>query len=311
MECDLCQAERQRRCCIISQQRDCDRYRRGAFAQAPFVHPFRSPTNHAQRLRAMEFAREHESRLLWVVAYDKLVSTEKVSEKAQSTEALQTWLTLDDRRTAGIPGLLPLVLDLPIRFNCEPEHGDRLRGVFTNARGWLRGWDLPAEEEQRIAAVTEAELALQLRPRRLYIEMASAHPELDLIDGKRIYTLRPLWRSWYKDGDARQVEVSRCGFAIVPDFGGTAHSYCGTSLDACIGSLLNWWDKPTRDAEVRGYIIKSRVREADNLLLAKPYSPHLFRLGPPAGPHYLLEVLRGNLTRAEAVKQWDAATKAL
>ena len=88
----------------------------------------------------MEFAREHERRLLWVVAYDKLVSKEKVSQKAQSTEAMQTWLTLDDRRTAGIPGFLPLVLDLPIRFNCEPEHGDRLKGVFTNARGWLRGW---------------------------------------------------------------------------------------------------------------------------------------------------------------------------
>ena len=41
--------------------------------------------------------------------------------------------------------------------------------------------------------------------------------------------------------------------------------------------------------------------------MARPYSPELFRLGPPAGPRYLLEVLRGNLTRKEAVKEWDAA----
>ena len=44
-----------------------------------------------------------------------------------------------DRETAGIPGLLPLVLDLPVRFTQEPARGDRLKGVFTNARGWLRG----------------------------------------------------------------------------------------------------------------------------------------------------------------------------
>ena len=93
-------------------------------------------------MRSLQFARDRESTLLWVVAYDKLKSKDKVSEKGQSKEALQTWLTFDDRRTAGIPGFLPLVLDLPIRFTCEPVQGDRLKGVFTNARGWLRGWEL-------------------------------------------------------------------------------------------------------------------------------------------------------------------------
>ena len=104
MECTLCQDERQRRCCIISQQNDSKKHCTGIFSLAPYVHPFRSPTNQAQRLRSLHFARERESRLLWVVAYDKLKSKDKVSEKGQSKEALQTWLTLDDRRTAGIPG---------------------------------------------------------------------------------------------------------------------------------------------------------------------------------------------------------------
>ena len=44
-------------------------------------------------------------------------------------------------------------------------------------------------------------------------------------------------------------------------------------------------------------------------MIARPYSPELFRQGPPAGPHYLLEVLRGNLTRQQAVKEWDAEDK--
>ena len=60
---------------------------------------------------------------------------------------------------------------------------------------------------------------------------------------------------------------------------------------------------------MRGYIINSRIRSAENLMIARPYNPALFRLGPPAGPHYLLQVLRGTLSRQEAVRQWDAAEK--
>ena len=35
-----------------------------------------------------------------------------------------SWLMKMDRETAGIPGLLPLVLDLPVRFTQEPARGD-------------------------------------------------------------------------------------------------------------------------------------------------------------------------------------------
>ena len=55
-----------------------ERYLHGVFAEAPLVHPFRSPTNHAQRLRALRFAREKQSRLLWIVAYDKVVSKDEL-----------------------------------------------------------------------------------------------------------------------------------------------------------------------------------------------------------------------------------------
>ena len=48
-----------------------------------------------------------------------------------------------------------------------------------------------------------------------------------------------------------------------------------------------------------------------NLLIAKSYRPTLFRQGPPAGPHYLLEVMHGELTRQQAVIKWDAEEKQL
>jgi hypothetical protein len=70
---------------------------------------------------------------------------------------------------------------------------------------------------------------------------------------------------------------------------------------------LDWYQKPHKEAAVRGYIIKSRVRVTDNLLLATPYSPMLFGQGPPPGP--LLEVLRG-MPRKEALRQWTREEEA-
>ena len=103
--------------------------------------------NRAQRLRAIHFARGRENRILWTVAYDKRVNSD--GHRIGNQESL---LTKMDRDTAGMPGLLPLILDLPIRFTQEPRPGDRLKGVLTNARGWLRGWDLPPQEEERVAS---------------------------------------------------------------------------------------------------------------------------------------------------------------
>ena len=92
-----------------------------------------------------------------------------------------------------------------------------------------------------------AELVLQKHPLHLHIELASANKALPLIDGKRIYILRRHCKSWNLD-QGRQVEIKRYGFPVVLDFGGTAHAYCGTSLEACIGDLQEWWMKPHKEA---------------------------------------------------------------
>ena len=64
---------------------------------------------------------------------------DRVVKEAGRAASQPSWLMRMDRDTAGIPGLLPLVLDLPVRFTQEPARGDRLKEVFTNAHGWLRG----------------------------------------------------------------------------------------------------------------------------------------------------------------------------
>ena len=98
------------------------------------------------------------------------------------------------------------------------------------------------------------------------------------------------------------MKLKRYGFPIVPDFGGTAHAYCGSTLPAAIGDCLSWTSKPQRDAMLRAYIIMSRVKEAENMLIVQPYSPHLFRQGMLPGPRLLLDVLTKKLTTTSQVK---------
>ena len=70
------------------------------------------------------------------------------------------------------------------------------------------------------------------------------------------------------------IVVNCMGFALVPDFGGTAHAYCGDTLAACIGDVMKGKCPPTMDQALRAYIIKSRVRDGDKLLLAAALQPY-------------------------------------
>ena len=282
----------------ISDISSINRHKKPPFVDAPFVHPFRHPSYHAQQLRAITFAQARQQRLLWITAHDvpMMKDPKRTSEQAESRK--ERWLEFHDRFTSGIPGLFPLVLDLPVRFTDATSAVARTQGVFKNARGWLRGWDLAEEEQQRLADMQEPEIVMKKRPRCLYIEMEAPTKELPLTNGKAIFRLAVQARVWSLD-PAGKVRILRYGFNIVPDFGGTAHAYCGSTLEACIGDLLPWHQKPRREDALKAYIIKSRVRQTDRLLLAQPYSPHLFRQGVHPGLDLLLKVLMKDITWEE------------
>ncbi len=308
-KCVFCQAERKRRHWIIlgNDESKAAMYRKELFADAPFVHPFRAPSYHAQHLRSLNFAHAHNRQLIWVVADDRLQTKEKDRSVEQEQARKDRWLEYHDRFTNGIPGILPLVLGLPIRFTSTPVPGDREIGIFKNQRGVVRGWKLdPAEEARLIEQGLQPEVVLKTRPLDICIEVPTS--KLLLQHGKRMYALKMTVRNWSLDRD-NQVQVKRHGFPIVPDFGGTAHAYCGDTLKACLGDLMKWNYLPTLDNALRAYIIKSRIREGDKLLLAQPYSPMLFRQGVQPGPHILRQVLRQDITPKEAKAKWKDVQK--
>ena len=71
-------------------------------------------------------------------------------------------------------GLFPMSLDLPVKLTDTPRGPAKDMGVFKNARGWIRGWDLPENEQKRLEELEDAEVVLTQRPRRLFIEVANS-----------------------------------------------------------------------------------------------------------------------------------------
>ena len=126
-----------------------------------------------------------------------------------------------ERFTNGIPGLFPCVVDLPVRFTDSPSAAAREQGIFKHARGFLRGWELPDEELQRVDAFGDApEVVLKKRPVKLFIEVLKANAKLPLTNGRKMFVLRVCMKVWHLDKD-NKVPVQRFGFPLVPDFGGT------------------------------------------------------------------------------------------
>ena len=287
---------------------DKDRHLKEPFTGAPFGHPFRHPSYHATQFRAVHFAKAHGRRLHWVVAYDRI--KEKTSSVTNEEEELrkERWLEFHDRCTPGIPGLVPLDLDLPVRFTESIGRQAREMGVFKHTRGTLRGWELEGDERPRLEATQEPEVVLKRRPLRLHIAVPTATSKMPKVDGVSIFVLKVQQKQWslYKQGN---IKICRYGFPIAPDLGGTAHAYCGSTIEATLGDLLPWYKKPQMQDMLKAYIIKSRIREADRLLLVQPYSPHLFRLGILPGPQLLFDVLTGKLTHTEAEAAWKKIAK--
>ena len=82
------------------------------------------------------FAKNAARRLHWIVAHDILADQSQESKNALKAELRKgQWLQYHDRVTAGIPGLFPFVLDLPIRFTEAIDKKSRELGVFKHSRG--------------------------------------------------------------------------------------------------------------------------------------------------------------------------------
>lgn len=140
-------------------------------------------------------------------------------------------------------------------------------------------------------------MVLRKQPKSLLLEFTDA-------DGEPFtYALQSQYVTWSRD-KAENAKVQRRGFAVVPDFAGTAHCYCGSTLELAKGDLLEWHRAPSMEAMLRAYIIRSRIRQIEQFLLIQPYSPMLFAQGTLPGPSLLLQAQKGELDEEQLRQAW-------
>ena len=283
-ECEACQAERLRRCrVLLSIPEGEGPHTSPKFAAAPYVHPFNLPKYQAQISHAVLFAKAHPRKVFWVVAQDEPRDSSVFRNNAEMQARQREWLRKHDKQTAGLLGVLPLVKGMPVRLT---ETCNRDVGAFKHATGTLVGWCLPSAELFRITKLAEPEILLEAFPQYLRIQLSNTDSKSNV---PHLFDLRPCRRTW-RDGN---IEIHRTGFQLAPDFAGTAHQFCGATVDACKGDLLHWTVTPTLDSFLRAYIIRSRVKRADDMLIVQPYNPNLFRQPDLPGPTLLLARQQG------------------
>ena len=197
-ECSVCQLERQRRCRVMFTGGANDgMHTQEPFAHAPYIHPWNAPKYHAQQLRAVSFAKATNQRVLWIVARDWLVASGDEKLTPQRIEKLRSqFLHLHGKKTAGIMGLFPAVLNLPVRIT---QTEDASVGAVKNARGTLIGWTLPDMEAARVQGLTEQEVVLEQRPLQLLIKWKSPTGKLKSAYGDNVFVMKPRIRVWSRD----------------------------------------------------------------------------------------------------------------
>ena len=95
------------------------------------------------------------------------------------------------------------------------------------------------------------------------------------------------------------IEIHRRGFPVVTNFSSTTDGATGKTIDTTVLDLSGLEEVPTVKKAMKGYIALSRVRKADDLWLARPFAPGLFRQGPQLWPTLLMETLRGDVADEE------------
>ena len=108
------------------------------------------------------------------------------------------------------------------------------------------------------------------------------------------FPMRPTSVTWSLDAE-ENITIDRQCFPLKPEFSRTVDSATGQTLQSAIPYLGDEFDKSSQYAAMRCYISMSRVTKANDLLIAQPFNPLLFRMGLQAWPTLLLQVLQGNL----------------
>ena len=111
---------------------------------------------------------------------------------------------------------------------------------------------------------------------------------------EKVFPMKPISTYWMLD-PAEHIEICRRGFPLVPHFSSTIDGITGATLDRSIADVGDFGRAPSYKGAMQAYIAFSRVEAADHMLIAQPFNPLLFRMGPQPWPTLLFRLLAGEM----------------
>ena len=109
--------------------------------------------------------------------------------------------------------------------------------------------------------------------------------------GPGVWPLFPVYRTWELNA-AQGAKIRRHGFTLLPDYASTAFMIQGATLPAAIADCGDVSDAGGLAELMTTYVILSRVKSANGLLLLRAFCANLFQMGALPGPYCLLKLLR-------------------
>ena len=132
-------------------------------------------------------------------------------------------------------------------------------GIAKGALIRLKAWELHEEDVTMMKTCFDDEIVLKHMPTTLFFELIDGALKADWPD------LPPKWfplkaESCTRSLDhANNINITRRGFALVPDFSTTIHSATGRTLTSSIVDLDDFATKPNPSATMKAYIALSRL----------------------------------------------------
>ena len=254
--------------------------------QAKAVFATNAVKYHVNKLRALDWARQHRQEVKYAIAKDT-ISSRALQEKPDLGKDKLTWLQRHDQDCGGLYGVLPLCIGMPVTAT---DHLDRRRGILKGCPGTVVGWSW--HEAAGTAAGSTTHIWNQL-PTCVFVRFQTKSEwRVQGLATDNVFPVTLQRQAWHLDKGRKRpmLRVVRRQFPLAPGFATTAHAAQGQTYAE--GAVTDMQIGEGGDP-LTAYIAVTRVKDRHGLHIYRPFDAAPYQKGRSVGRALLLQAWRG------------------
>ena len=285
--CGICRTERGSKALVLQDDPEAASVR-----DAEAILPTNAVKYHVNKIRAVEWAKQHGESLRHAIAQDR-ISAAALREKPDLQAEKVEWLQRHDQDCGSLYGILPLCVGMPVRAT---DHLDRNRGILRGCRGVVVGWAPEADTDVTTGIWNTLPAAIYVR---FQTSVAWTIPPLEQAN---VYPVAAQRKQWHLDRHRKNpmLRITRRQFPLAPAFAITAHAAQGQTVHTKIVADLAIGQ---HGDPLTAYVAVTRVTGRNNLAILRPFDASPFQKGQRLGRDLLLRAWRGEQLDWEHLRQ--------